>query len=255
MIAKDAGATVIRHNTNMGYGASIITLFDAAKKKNADIVVTLDSDEQHDVNDIPKILDPILKQDADIVIGSRFLTKKDSQKIPKYRKFGIKTITKLTQMVSHSNITDSQSGFRAYNKNALEKLDLYEKGMSISTEILFRIKEKNLQIKEVPITIRYDVENASTHHPLKHGISVINSILQFITLRHPLTFYGLPGIGFLIIGIFFMSSALDVFSASRYVSTPTILVSLGCVIVGMILLATSVILYTIIALLRGKINN
>jgi len=254
-IAKNAGAIVIRHNSNRGYGAAIKTLFAESRKKNAEIIVTLDSDGQHDVNEIPKLINQLLREDVDIVIGSRFLNKKSQEQIPMYRSFGIRTITKLTQVASYENLTDSQSGFRAYSKNALEKINIYENGMSVSTEILLKAKEKDLIIKEVPITVRYDVEDASTQNPLKHGISVIHSVILFVSLKHPLTFYGILGLVFLGLGIAFMASALDLFSATRYVSTPNIILAAGFFIIGIVLLATSVILYTMAALLRGKLKE
>jgi len=254
-IAKAAGATVIRHDSNRGYGAAIKTLFAESRKKNVEIIVTLDSDGQHDVTEIPKLIGPLVRNDADIVIGSRFLNKKTQENIPKYRNFGIRTITKLTQIASYDNLTDSQSGFRAYSKNALEKIDIYDNGMSVSTEILLKAKEKNLTIKEVPITVRYDIKDSSTQNPLKHGISVIHSVILFVSLKHPLTFYGLSGLVFLGISIFFMAISLDLFSTTRYVSTPNIILSAGFFIIGIVLLATSVILYTMAALLRGKLKE
>jgi glycosyltransferase involved in cell wall biosynthesis len=254
-VAKAAGATVIRHDSNKGYGAAIRTLFETAKTKDADIMITLDSDGQHDANDIPKIVEPIIKQEADMVIGSRFLVNDDEKKVPAYRRLGIKAITRLTQATSYPNITDSQNGFRAYGKNALSKLNLYEDGMAISTEILIRAKEKNLTIKEVPITVTYETDDTSTHSPISHGASVMHSVIQFISLRHPLLFYGLSGVGLLIVGIIFMSSALEIFSHTRYVSTPSILLSMGFVIVGIVLLATGAIIYTMKALIRDKLKD
>ena len=126
------------------------------------------------------------------------------QKIPRYRSFGIKTITKLTEAASYGGITDSQSGFRAYNRNALSKINLYEDGMAVSIEILLRAKEKNLLTAEVPITISYDVKDTSTHNALSHGVGLIYAVLQFISLRHPLAFYGLPGIALLGVAAFFL---------------------------------------------------
>jgi len=254
-LARAAGATVIRHESNRGYGAAIKTLFNTAKIRNADIMITFDSDGQHNPHEIPKIVEPILKQEADIVIGSRFLTADDKKKVPSYRSFGIKTITKFVNAASYDHITDSQNGFRAYGRNAISKLDLYDDGMAVSTEILIKAKENNLTIKEVPITVTYDVEDASTHSPISHGASVMNSVIQFISLRHPLSFYGLTGIVCLIMGISFMSVALELFSRTRYVSTPSILISATFVITGIVMLATGVILYTMKALIRGKIKE
>jgi glycosyltransferase involved in cell wall biosynthesis len=254
-VAKAAGATVIRNPTNKGYGVAIRALFQAAREKNADIMVTLDSDGQHNPDEIPYVLEPILKDGFDIVIGSRFLGDQDKIKIPKYRSLGIKTITKFTQSASYNNITDAQSGFRAYSKKALTKINLFEEGMAVSTEILLRAKEKDLMIKDVPITINYNVQDVSTHNPLSHGIGVLYTVIQFISLRHPLSFYGLPGIVLIIVSVGFASNALELFSKTRYISTNMILISIGTIVIGVVLLATAAILYTITALLKGKIKD
>ncbi len=253
-VANSAGATVIRNPKNNGYGVAIRSLFQAAKEQNADIMVTLDSDGQHNPDQIPQLIEPLLKQRFDMVIGSRFLNNNDKEKIPRYRSFGIKTITKLTQAASYGGITDSQSGFRAYNKNALSKINLFEDGMAVSIEILLRAKEKNLLTTEVPITINYDVNDASTHNPISHGVGVLYSVIQFVSLRHPLAFYGLPGIALLGIAALFLRNVLHLFSTTGYVSTNMILISIGIAVVGVILLATAAIVYTLIALLKGRIK-
>jgi glycosyltransferase involved in cell wall biosynthesis len=253
-VANTAGAMVIRSPQNNGYGVAIRALFQAAKEQDADIMVTLDSDGQHNPDQIPKLIDPLLEQRFDMVIGSRFLNKSDKEKIPRYRNFGIKTITKLTRAASYSGITDSQSGFRAYNKNALSKINLFEDGMAVSIEILLRAKEKNLLTTEVPITINYDVKDTSTHNPISHGIGVLYSVLQFVSLRHPLAFYGLPGIALLGVAAFFLRNALHLFTTTGFVSTNMILISVGIAVVGVILLATAAIVYTLVALLKGKVK-
>ena len=254
-VAEAAGATVFRNPLNKGYGAAIKALFAIAKNKNADIMVTMDSDVQHDASQIPDVIEPIMNEGFDIVIGSRFIDQTAKERVPAYRSFGVKTITKFAQVASYNHITDAQSGFRAYNKNALSQISLFEDGMAVSTEILLRAKEKTLKTKEVPITISYNVDNSSTHNPISHGIGVLYSIFQYISLRHPLAFYGLPGVALLIVAAGFMSNALQLFSATRYISTNMILVSVGTAVVGIVLVATGAILYTMIALLRGRIKE
>jgi glycosyltransferase involved in cell wall biosynthesis len=254
-VAKSAGATVIRNPKNNGYGVAIRSLFQAAREQNADIMVTIDSDGQHDPDQIPQLIEPILKQGFDLVIGSRFLNGNNKEKVPRFRSFGIKTITKLTQAASYHGITDSQSGFRAYNKNALSKINLFEDGMAVSTEILLRASEKKLSTTEVPITINYDIKDTSTHNPISHGIGVLYSVLQYVSLRHPLAFYGLPGIALLGVAALFLRNVLHLFSTTGYVSTNMILISVGIAVVGVVLLATAAIVYTLIALLKGKIKN
>jgi glycosyltransferase involved in cell wall biosynthesis len=254
-LAEKAGAKVIKSPKNTGYGTAIRALFQAARDQNADFMITLDSDGQHNPDHIPRLIEPLRTQNFDIVIGSRFLSKDDREKVPRYRSLGIKTITKLTQSASYTGLTDSQSGFRAYNKNALSKINLFEDGMAVSTEILLRAREKNLLATEVPITINYETSDTSTHNPITHGVGVLYSVLQFISLRHPLAFYGLPGIALLGVAALFMRNALHLFSTTGYVSTNMILISIGIAVVGVVLLATAAIVYTLIALLKGRINN
>jgi len=254
-LARQAGAVVINHPKNCGYGKTIRTLFQTALERKADIIVTIDSDGQHDPEQIPDIIEPILKNEFDIVIGSRFMQHEDKMKIPFYRSLGIKTITKLTKQASYKNLTDSQSGFRAYSRHALERINLVEDGMRISTEILLRAGTKNLTIKEVPITINYDVENTSTHNFLSHGIGVLFGVFQFISLRHPLIFYGLPGITLLVVSGIFAYNALELFSTTRFISINMILLSISTTIIGIVFLTTGSILFTIAVMLTERTKS
>jgi glycosyltransferase involved in cell wall biosynthesis len=251
MVAEAAGATVVTHNFNKGYGAALRTLFHTATEKEADFVVTLDADGQHEPDQIPEILQPLIEDEADIVIGSRFLDSKNKSDIPRYRAFGIRTITKFIHNESY-NLSDAQSGFRGYSKKALVKLNLYDSGMSVSTEILFRAIENNLIIKEIPVKINYDVESSSTHNFLSHGLKVLISVIQYVSLRKPLAFYGLPGIALLMISVIFVNSVFVIFNEKQFISTNMILISLGSAIIGIVLLATGTILYSITGLLRGR---
>jgi glycosyltransferase involved in cell wall biosynthesis len=253
--AQAAGATVIRHRVNKGYGSAVKTLFRTAKEKNADVMVTLDADGQHDPDQIPNIVEPILTEGFDIVIGSRFINTGGREKVPSYRSFGIKTLTLLTKVASYRNITDAQSGFRAYRKAALSQIQLYEDGMAVSAEILLRASEQNLSIKEVPITITYDTEGTSTMNPLSHGATVLRSIILFLSIRHPLLFYGAPGMIILAISAGFFAQALAIFAETRFISTNLVLVALGAAFIGIVLLITCTVLITVNALLRKKIGD
>jgi glycosyltransferase involved in cell wall biosynthesis len=178
-IAKEAGAFVIKHEINKRYGGAIKSCFQVAKDKDADILVILDGDGQHDPKDIPNLLKPILDGQADIVIGSRFLNK--SNDIPLYRKFGINVITFLFNFCSKTKVTDSQSGFRSYNRNALSLLgSLEEDCMGVSVEIIIKARKKRLIIKEVPINVKY-YEDSSTLNPVIHGVSVALTVLKLRT--------------------------------------------------------------------------
>ena len=248
-IAEKLGAIVVTHTKNLGYGAAIKTIFLKAQEINADALVTFDADGQHRIEDIDKILVPIKNNKADIVIGSRFLN--DEQKISKYRKIGIKTITELTNITSGTKITDSQSGFRGYNRKTLENIKLTESGMGISTEILIKAKKSNFKIIEVPIIVSYEGET-STHNSIIHGSSVIISTLKYVAMERPLTFYGIPGLVFLIIGVSFGLWAIQIFTNEGVLITNITLISMGGVILGTVMMITATILYSIISIAKER---
>jgi len=143
-IAEAMGATVVRHDRNMGYGAALRSLFRAAVEMGADVAVTIDSDGQHDPAELTRLVDMLRENELDIVIGSRFL--EGDSGVPGWRKAGIGIINALS--VNGSGITDSQSGFRAYGRRALEMLNITEDGMGASTEILLRAGEAGRRIGE-----------------------------------------------------------------------------------------------------------
>ena len=246
-IAKELGATVIEHERNLGYGSAIKSIFLKAREINADVLVTFDADGQHRIEDINTILEPIKNNSADIVIGSRFLN--NNQEIPTYRKMGIKAITKLTNVTGGTKITDSQSGFRAYNKRILDKIIPQESGMGISTEILIKAQKADFKITEVPITILYDGDT-STHNPISHGSSVILSTLKYVAIERPLVFYGIPGIIFLLIGLAFGIWTIQIYSDEGQVITNIALVGVSGVIMGTILMLTATILYSIVSVVK-----
>lgn len=248
-ISSQMGATVINHPRNLGYGAAIRSIFNKAKEIECDVLVTLDADGQHDVNDISQILEPIKKGEADIVIGSRFSGNERSN-IPKYREIGIKAITKLTNSSAQNKVTDAQSGFRAYSKTVLKEISPSDTGMGISTEILIKANKKNFKMVEVPIVVSYEGET-STHNPVYHGFSVMLSTMKFVSIEHPLRFYAIPGIFFLVLGLSFFVMVSEEFTKTGRVESPNLaLVGIGSVIVGMILFSTAIQLYTLISVVR-----
>ena len=248
-ISKNLGAIVISHEKNMGYGVAINSIFQKSKEINADLLVTFDADGQHRVEDIEKVIEPIKNNDADLVIGSRFLDKKSD--VPNYRKIGIKVITQVTNASIKKKLTDSQSGFRAYNKQVLSQISPSEVGMGISTEILIKSSSKGLRITEVPITILYSGDT-STHNPVSHGTSVLISTIKYTSIEHPLKFYGIPSIIFLIIGGGFTYSAIEFYSEVGRLSTNLTLIAAGTVLIGIVLVITAVLLFSLVSVVRER---
>jgi glycosyltransferase involved in cell wall biosynthesis len=249
-IAEKLGAVVVSHERNYGYGAAIRSLFEKAREMQADIVITLDADGQHNPSDIPSLIQPIVDNQADIVIGSRFLPYEGgTDQTSSYRRFGINTITKISNAVSQSKLTDSQSGFRAYRKGAMNVIEVTEQGMGASTEIIFKAHIHNLKVVEVPITVTYG-ENTSKQNSVYHGFDVVISTLKFVSIDHPLRFYGIPGVVSLILSGFFIAWALQIYSAEGRLVTNIALLGIGFLIIGIVLMTTSVILYVVINVVR-----
>ena len=246
-ISEKLGAILVTHNRNLGYGASIQSLFSKAREVNADILVTFDADGQHRPEDIGKLVQPILDQEADLVIGSRFLEK--TSDIPKYREIGIKALTKLANTSINLKLTDSQSGLRAYSKKAIQSIFPSEDSMGVSTEILIKGDQAGLKIVEVPVIVLYEGET-STQNPTIHGIDVATATIKQISIKHPLMFYGFPGLGFLALGLFFTVLTLTNFAESRTILTNQALLAVGSIIVGLVLIVTAIILFTIISVVR-----
>ena len=173
--AEAAGAEVISHPVNLGYGGAIQACAEAARAKDADILITLDGDGQHNPDEIPRLLAPILHEGADLVIGSRFIT--DEHNAPRHRRFGISVITFLWNFCSRVQVYDAQSGFRAYSREMLQQLHLSERGMSISIETLEIARRKGVDIREVPISCFY-IPSFITLHATTHGFGVALSVLR-----------------------------------------------------------------------------
>ena len=246
-ISKNLGAVVISHKKNMGYGVAINSIFQKSKEMKSDLLVTFDADGQHRVEDIEKVVEPIKNNQADLVIGSRFLDKKSD--IPNYRKIGIKVITQVTNASIKKKLTDSQSGFRAYNQKVLSQISPTDIGMGISTEILIKSSSKGLRIMEVPITVLYHGDT-STHNPVSHGTSVLISTIKFTSIEHPLKFYGIPAIIFLIIGSAFTYSAIQFYAEIGRLNTNLTLIAASTILIGIVLIITAILLYSLVNVVR-----
>ena len=241
--AQSAGAIVIRHEKNLGKGAAMKSLFKYALEQNADAVVVIDGDGQFLPEEIPKLINPILKDESDIVIGYRF---DEKTQMPSYRKFGNKVLDKVTNLASELPFRDTQSGFRAYSKKAIEKIRFIDNGFGADSEILIDAARKGLKISENKVTVIYDTGGqTSTKNPISHSSGVIVSLVELIAIKHPLKLLGIPGLVLLIIGIAYSVVVISIFNEIRYFSIPSTLVALGSLIIGLILLLMSVLLFGI----------
>lgn len=246
-IAKKLGAKVITHESNIGKGEAMRSLFNACREMGADIMVTLDGDGQHHPGDIPKILEPLLKGEADVVIGSRM--KHDKNKIPEYRKLGNRMLNALTA----SGVTDTQSGFRGYGKSAMMTIQPTEMGMGVDSQLLMDALAKGFRVKEVPVSVEYGIGKTSTHNPLYHTLDVIFSIVKLTSIRHPLVFYGTPGIALIVAGIYFAYHSLALFTQQQVINNVVMtyeLLGFALTLFGLLTFFTGVILFTLTTVVR-----
>ncbi len=240
-VARLAGAKVIDNSYNLGKASAVKIGFEEVIKLKADALILLDGDGQHNPNDIPALLGPLWRNTADIVVGSRFLGVESD--IPKYRLAGQKILTKLTNMGSKLSLSDSQSGFRAFSKKAIEVLKFKEQGFSLESEIQFQAKEHGLRVVEVPISISYP--GNIKIHPILHGVKVLNAIISLTSKRIPLIVFGIPGTAILLAGVINGLHVVDSYKTDgEFYIGPALLAVLLCV-VGTLSIFTGFILHAI----------
>jgi glycosyltransferase involved in cell wall biosynthesis len=246
-IAESLGADVVSHEKNGGYGASIKSLFLRAHDLGADVFVTLDADGQHQPNEIPIVIKPIVEGSADVVIGSRFVDKNGTTEMPLYRQLGAKLITKMVNGSAKNGVSDSQSGFRAYSHLALDRLDFFEDGMGASVEILLRASKQDLRIVEVPSTCKYKTGGADTssEHPVTHAMGVVFSLIRLIVEERPLLFLGIPSLFCLFAGVGFGVWMLQIYAIQHSIETNVALASFAFILMGFFMLSTAITLYAI----------
>ena len=241
-IAESCGAIVHRHRVNRGYGGALKSLFAKAREMNADALIILDSDGQHEPSDIPKLLEPILSGKAEFVIGSRFVDGGGSEDMPAYRGLGIKVITAASNLSSDLEIQDTQSGFRAFSKLAIERLRFDSEGMELSLEMLEDAHEKELTILEIPTVIRYDVPKGSNFTALSHGFTVLAWAMVSLSQKKPLLVLGLPGFGLFATGAAMALNAVNGISDSVDTIVGPGLTAVWIGVLGLSLMATGLVL-------------
>ena len=240
-IAKLAGATVVQHDRNKGYGAAIQSILAEARKRTPDVLVLIDADTQHNPSDIPDLIKPIL-DGFDLIIGSRELKKSN---IPFYRRIGQKVLMYSTRILSGKRLSDTESGFRVFSKKAITSLKLRENGMAASAETIAEATKRNLKVTEVPISVIY-TRDGSTLHPVAHGVEVLTRIIAMILERRPLTFFGLSGGILTALGVVAGIRVLQLFSVSGIMPIGTTLISVLFLTIGIFSIFTGLILHVLV---------
>ena len=250
-IAELAGAQVICHSSNKGKGAALKTGFEAVK--SSEIIITMDSDAQHDPKEIPKLIAPIINGEADIVNGSRYINgnKKDT---PSYRRVGQTVLDKATNLGSGLDITDSQSGFRAFARHAVPAFRFSSVGFGIESEMLTDAANAGLRIKEVEINVRYDVDG-STKNPLTHGIGVLMRVINDLEFQKPLYYFTLPGSLIIIVGVILGLIFFGDYLGGTTKSLAPTVIAIMMTLVGGFLAFTGIILDSMSRMITRVVNN
>lgn len=244
--AVNAGAKYLRHETKQGYGSALKKIFDYAKLNNYDVLITLDADGQHNPDEIPAFL-KALENRADVVIGNRFMKFESGisiskqginlVNIPRYREKAIKILSKI------QGVGDAQCGFRAYSRKAIETINIKERGMGASLEILSQAKTNKLKIIEIPCTVHYNETTTHSQHPLTHGGKLLESLLWRRIWSNPFRYLGILGMLSFLLGIISTFQVMKIYIQVRVFVFSWTILSLGGLFAGALLLMTSTIIY------------
>jgi glycosyltransferase involved in cell wall biosynthesis len=248
-VAEQIGVLVIRHQSNLGKGAALRSLFKAALDSGADVIVTIDADGQHRPEEIPTLIQPILAGDADVVNGSRM----SYGRMPGHRKFGNLMLNGLTRIVSsraqvpsarRQFVRDSQTGFRAYTRQALAGLEVFTNGMGIDSELIANAIRHGLRIKEIDVSVIYHGDT-STHNPVRHVGDVVLSLIWNVVSLSPLRYLSIPGTCFMGFGSAMLAIVVKYYVSQQYFSLPFAIIGFVSILFGALLFITGLILFSI----------
>jgi glycosyltransferase involved in cell wall biosynthesis len=245
LIAEGAGATVIRHAENQGKGAALNSAFGVALGRDADVLVVMDGDGQHRADGIPNVAAPVLKGEADIVVGSRHLQEGG---IPRVRRVGQTVVTAATNLGSGVNVTDSQSGFRAFSRKALESMTFSSRGFAVESEMQFLALDRGLVVVEVPIEAVY--VDPPKRNVFRHGLVVIDGVMRLVGMHRPLLFFALMSLVMWLAGALMALWALDTVSqGSAAAAIAPTLGAIACLVLGVLAVFAGVLLHSIRAMM------
>jgi glycosyltransferase involved in cell wall biosynthesis len=247
-IAFLAGGEVIHLEKNQGKANAVFKGMQHAREMEPDVVIMLDADGQHNPAEIPRVIKPIIDGKADLVIGSRFLEAEN--KVPKYRRFGQKSLDYAQNLGSTFKTTDSQSGFRALSRKALDHLDFSSEGYNIESDMIKHFHERGLTIVEVPISVRYNVPFKHKQNPLTHGYSLVSNIIGVISYRRPLLLFGIPGLIFIFLGLALGFWAFAIYNETLKFPFGPSMMSMLLIISGLLLISSGLILNSLVIIVK-----
>lgn len=250
-IARLSGATVLVHERQQGKGAGVLDAMRFGREGGFDAVVLIDGDGQHNPDEIPAVVAPVLDGRADLVIGSRFLgTRAD---VPLYRRFGQIVLNIFTNASADFKSSDSQSGFRALSKHALETAaGFVTDGYNVESDMIAYLSAREIAITEVPISVIYEVPHKHKKNPVTHGLGVLANIIALIGARRPLLSFGVPGLVLTTLGLFLATIAAAQFSATSQVPVLSSIIAGLLIAAGLLLIGAALVLKSLTILLRHR---
>lgn len=246
-VAEAAGAVVIRHQQNSGKAEALNTAFAAASALGMDILVVLDGDGQHRPEEIPQLVQALNDEDADIVIGSRFLPDALGA-IPNVRRAGQQLLTTATNLGSGVPVSDSQSGFRVFSRRAIQMLTFRERGFSVEAEMQFLAAEYGLRVVERPITAVY--ADPPKRNVFGQGLTVLNGVLRLIGQHRPLLFFGAPGMALFMVGLLLGAYVVQIYLETRQLAVGYTVLTVLLAEVGLISLFSGLLLHSVRAFIH-----
>jgi glycosyltransferase involved in cell wall biosynthesis len=237
-VARKLGARVLVHESNLGKGAALRTLMEEAKRLKARATVTIDSDGQHAPEEIPTVVAPVLRGEADVVIGVR---QTGGGIMPRERVIGNRMLDEATSKKAGVKLEDTQSGFRAYSGRAVALLDFSQKGMAVESQTLIDAAKAGLKIVGVPVSTTYQGIRAK-RNPVSHFSGVLDYVLSRTIIESPLLYLGVPGLVAVVVGIVAGLLVVNAFLHTRLIAVGTGLISAILIITGTVALATALIL-------------
>ena len=250
-LAEAAGAQVVRHTQNKGKGEALNTGFCAARLLEPEAIVVIDGDGQHLPEQLPELLGPVLRGEADIVVGSRYLEK--TCQVPPHRLLGHWFFNQVTGLASGVRVSDSQSGYRAFSPRAYN-VELFRcADFAVEAEMQFLAREHGLRVAEVPVVIRY--QDKPKRPVWQHGLTVLNGVLRLTGQYRPLLFFGLPGALLVTVGLARGMWVLKRFQSTQQLATGNAIVCVLLFVTGMVLFSTGIILHSVRGLLIDMLHR
>ena len=240
-VAQAAGARVVRHTRNLGKSAALNSGLALAWEPSPRAVVFLDGDGQHHPDDIPRLVAPVLAGEADMVVGSRYLERRNAA--PRWRQAGQLALTMATNALSGTTLADSQSGFRAFGPRALAQLCFSQSHFTAESEMQFLAQQHGWKVLEVPVGMSY--AEGPKRNPFTHGMGVVDGILRLAGQTRPLLFFGIPGVVMLLGGMGLGWYVVALFEARRVLPIGYALITVLLSILGTLSLFTGIMLHSI----------